>query len=117
MAFEFGNQSKSYLSKALSNSLNDFKAFAYEAIDIDSTVKRLTVPDGARYAQLTIESDNTTAVVARFLRNTSIVVSTTVGLGLYNGTILDITDYANLNGFQITEGAIATTTLRVEYFK
>lgn len=113
----FGNQSKSYLAQLVQSALNDFKSFAYEAITVDGTVQKLTVPDGAKYAIAVLESDST-IIAARILRNTSIPVSATDGLPIYAGAVLDITDYANLIGFQITEAdAGATSILHVEYFK
>lgn len=114
--FEFGNQSKSYLSLLLRNALNSFKSIGYQAIAVDSTTKALTPPADAKYALLTLESDGT-GFVARCLQNTGTVISTTIGMPISNGFIGDITDAQNLIGFRITEIASHATTLHVEYFK
>lgn len=113
---EFGNQSKSYLSRLLRGNLNSFKAIGYEAITVDGTVKALTIPSGAKYALMRIESDKT-GVVARYLETTASTVSSTVGLGLVALDPLDITDAQNLNGFRITQAQAGTHTLYVQYYK
>jgi len=114
----YGNQSKSYLEQLVQNALNSFKAFAYEKITVDATVKSLTIPDGARYAQMVLESsivapDN----AARYLLTKTTAVSSAEGFPLPNGSVIDVTDYANLQGFQITRVAAGTTYLYVQYYK
>ncbi len=112
----FGNQSKSFLSELVRLGSNSFKSFGYESIIVDSTVKALTIPSGAKYAILSLESDGS-GVVARVLQNLNFTVSSTVGLGIRDGFVGDITDAENLRGFRITETASNTTVLKVEYFK
>lgn len=116
MQLQFGNQSKSYLDLLVRFGLNSVKSFGYEQIAVDNTVKGLTIPEGAKYAICVLESD-ASGTVARMLQNTGTTVSSTVGLPISNGTIFEIFDYANLNGFRITETASHTTKLNVEYFK
>jgi len=114
----FGNQSKSYLDQLVQNALNSFKAFAYQKITVDATVQTLTVPDGAKYAQMVLQSDIAAPDnAARYLLTKSTTVSATEGLPLPNGSVIDVTDYANLQGFQITRVAAGTTYLFVQYFK
>lgn len=118
MAFEFGNQSKSYLSQLLRNSLNSFKAFGYEAITVDGTVKNLTIPDGAKYALMKLTSTATGNAVNYLEFGGSVTpVSTTVGLPIADGTAFDITDAANLAGFQVTQIQAGTHILYVQYYK
>lgn len=112
----FGNQNKSYLEGLLRQSLNSFKSFGYQQITVDSTVQGLTIPDGAKYALLTLESDGT-GYVARVLQNLNTVISSSVGMPIANGFIGDITDAENLRGFRITQTGSNTTILNVEYFK
>lgn len=114
---QFGNQSKSYLDLLVRYGLNSPKSFAFEQITVDSTVQSLTIPDGAKYAICVLESDASSGSVARMLQNKSTPVSSSVGIPVNNGSIFEISDYANLNGFQITEIASHTTILNVEYFK
>lgn len=99
--------------------LNSFKAFSYESIIIDGSVKILTIPVGAKYALITVESSVTTGVVARYLEfgGSNIVVTTTLGLALRDGSVLDITDAQNLAGFQITQAQAGTHVIKVQYYK
>lgn len=114
----FGNQSKSYLEQLVQNALNSFKAFSYEKITVDGTVKTLTIPEGAKYAQIIIESDIAAPDNAiRYLLTKQTTVTTSTGIPLPNGGILDITDYANLQGFQIIHVTAGTTYAHVQYFK
>lgn len=117
MALEFGNQSKSYLSKLLRANLNSFKSCGYEKITVDGTVKGLTIPTDAKYAVCSLVSTTLTGVVANCLQNRSVTVSATVGMPLRDGNVFDITDTQNLAGFQITQTGAFTTSLYVEYYK
>jgi len=116
---EFGNQSKSYLSILSKLAQNSFKACGFEQILVDGTIQNLTIPTDARYAVMVLESD-LTAIAARYLEfggtNTQ-VTATTIGLPLKDGAVIDITDRANLEGFQITEEAVGNTVLNVQYYK
>lgn len=116
MAEIFGNQSKSYLFNLLKNALNSFKSIGYERITVDGTVKNLTIPAESKYALLVLES-NGTGFVARCLQNLGTTVTTTTGMPISNGSVIDITDMQNLVGFQITEISSNTTYLHVEYYK
>lgn len=114
---QFGNQSKSYLSDLLKGSINSFKAFSYESITVDGTVKTLTVPTDARYALITVESSVTSGVVARYLETKQTTVSTTAGLALRDGSAIDVTDAQNLSQFQITQAQAGTHVIKVQYYK
>lgn len=116
MAQEYGNQSKSFLSILQRLGLNSFKSFGYESIAVDSSIKRLTIPTGAKYAVLVLESDGT-GFVARCLQNTNTSIDSATGMPIANGFVGDITDAQNLVGFCITEITSNSTVLNVEYFK
>ena len=105
-----------YLRQILSKSFNSYKSFRYEAITVTGTLSTLTVPDGAIYADMRLES---TAIgnAARFLQNKSVEVTSTVGMPLSAGSILEVKDFANLNGFQIIKDQAGTTVLHVQYYK
>jgi len=113
---QFGNQSKSYLDLLVRYGLNSPKSFAFEQITVDSSVQSLTIPDGAKYAICVLES-STSGISARMLQNKSVAVSSTFGIPIDNGAIFEISDYANLDGFQITIVGVGTVVLNVEYFK
>lgn len=110
------NDNETYLRGLLNNAQNDYKAFAYEAILIGATVSTLNIPDGARYAQLILE---TTAVgtAVRMLRNKSVTITSLIGIPLENNATIEIVDYSNLQGFQIIKVNPGTTTLHIEYFR
>lgn len=110
------NTTEEYLRKILSKSLNSYKSFAYEAITVNGTLSTLTVPVGAMYADMILES-TATGTAARFLQNKSVAVTSTVGMPLSAGSVLDVTDFANLNGFQIIKDQAGTTVLHVQYYK
>lgn len=115
-ALEFGNQSKSYLSLLVRNAINGFKAFSYQALTVDNTVKQLTIPTDAKYALMTLES-TATGVAARYLETLQTAVSTTAGLALSNLDRFDVTDAQNLSQFQITQAQAGTHTLHIQYYK
>ncbi len=119
MAFNYGNQSKSYLEQLLRLGLNSFKACGYEQITVSGSIKNLTIPTDAKYALLSIESSNTTSIVARYLEfgGSITVVAAGTGMPLYNGMVLELTDFANLSGFQIIEESANTTILNIQYYK
>lgn len=119
MSQEYGNQSKSYLSRLQRSALNSFKAFGYEQITVDSNIKNLTIPNGTKYALMIVESDNTTDIVARYLEfgGSGTPVASGTGMPIKDGTVFDITDMQNLAGFQIIEESNNTTLLNVQYYK
>jgi hypothetical protein len=105
-----------YLYQLKQNALNSFKAFGYESITVNGTVKNLTIPADAKYAVLEFESD-AVGIAARCLQSGVTTVSSTVGIGLRDGTTMDITDMANLAGFQIIQAQAGTHRLFIEYYK
>jgi len=116
MKLQFGNQSKSYLALLARYANNSFKAFSYERITVDGTVKNLTIPDGAKYALMVLESD-VTGVAARYLETLQTTVTADFGLPIENGSGLDVTDTQNLSQFQITQAQAGTHYLHVQYYK
>jgi len=113
----FSDQSKSYLKELVRVALNSPKAIGYEKITVDGTIKNLTVPVGATYAKITLESADTSGIAARFLQSKAITITTALGMPLYNGTSADILDYQNLVNFQIIRVQSGATSLNVEYFR
>lgn len=118
MAQEYGNQSKSFLSDLVRLGSNSFKAFSYQKLTVDGTVKNLTIPTGTRYALMTYESTVAAGTIsARYLETKQTTVSTTDGLAIDNLFRFDITDAQNLSQFQITQTVAGTHTLYIQYFK
>ena len=108
--------SEETLKKILSFSQSDYTAISYEAITIGSSVSVLTIPDGARYAKMILES-NATGNAIRWLETNQTTVTASVGMPLDAGGSLDVAGYANLAGFQVIKDQAGTTVLHVAYFK
>lgn len=118
MPLEFGNQSKSYLSNLVRQGLNSFKAFSYQKLTVDGTVRNLTIPTDAKYALMFYESSVASGTVsARYLETKQTTVSSTDGLGIDNGFKFDVTDAQNLSQFQIIQTTAGTHTLHIQYYK
>lgn len=113
----FGNSEKSYLEGLFRATQNSFKALSYQQITVSGSSQALTVPSTARYALCIVESDNTTAIVARFLETTQTTVAIGVGMPVKDGTVFDITDFANLSGFRIIQESANTTKINIQYYK
>jgi hypothetical protein len=107
-------QDKNTLYRLLSP--KELIAFEYEAIIIDGTGQVLTVPEGAVYAELRLESDVTSGVATRYLM-TGNSPSASDGMALNNLDFFDISGGTNLVNFQIIESASGTHTLHVQYYK
>ena len=112
----FGNQSKSYLEAILKNIAVGPKAFSYEKIVIDGTVKKLTIPEGATLAKITAESDaglNTAGI--RY----SIVATPTAtnGMPLSNLDSIVVDETENLINFSATQAIAGVHALNVTYYK
>lgn len=112
----FGNQNKSFLEGLLRLGLNSFKAYAFEQITVDGTVKPLNPPTDAKYALCVLESKGT-GIVARIADFPLSTLATGVGIPLVNQSSFDITDFANIDGFRITQEGANTTILNVQYYK
>ena len=116
---EFGNQSKSYQSLLLRASLNGYKAFGFEQLTVGNTVVNLTIPTGAKYALIVVESTISTNCI-RYLEfggANKVVNNTTIGIPVSNGSVFDITDAQNLSGFQAIQVGAGTHKLNIQYYK
>ena len=112
----FGNQSKSYLAAILKSWVNSPKAYSYEKITVDGSVKQLTVPADAIFAELMLESDLLSPTVAtRYMFKGD--PSSTDGMGLINLDKISVSEKENLINFKITQAAAGTHTLHVTYYK
>lgn len=117
MALEFGNQSKSYLSKLVRHSDNGFKAFSYEKLSVSSAaVFTPTVPTGTKYMEIRVESSVTASVPLRYLI-TGANPTSTDGMALNHLDLLDITDAQNIQNFKVIRTTAGTHTLHIQYYK
>lgn len=117
MAFEFGNQSKSYLSKILRHDTNAFKAFSYQNLSISSAaVFTPSIPDGTKYMEIRVESSVTASVPLRYLITGGNPTSTD-GMALNHLDLLDITDAQNIQNFKVIRTGAGTHNLHITYYK
>lgn len=112
-----GDQTKVYAAKQLQAALNGFKAFSYEQITVSGAIQNLTIPTGAKYALVIVESTEATNIVARYLEFKSTAVAAGTGLPVKDGSVFDITDAQNLTGFQVIQEAAYTTKLNIQYYR
>ncbi len=107
---------ENFLRQIKQSALNSFKACGYEAITVNNTIKRLTVPTDAKYALMKLVS-TATGNAANYLETGSVAVTTSVGMPISDGTVFDVTDTQNLASFQIIQSQAGTHTLHVQYYK
>jgi len=115
MAEEFGNQSKSYLSELVRLNKYNLIAFGYEKVSVTGTAIGLTVPTGAKYADITLESTITASVPVRYL--ISSVPTATDGKAIIHLTTFDIAGKPNLDKIKFIQTTAGTHTLHVEYYR
>lgn len=114
---EFGNQSKSYLSELVKLNKYNLLAFDYEKLDVSTAgVKTLTVPAGARYADVSAESSVTASIPMRYKLDGGNPTSTD-GHFLNHLTQFDISGKPNLDNFKIIQTGAGTHTLHITYYK
>ena len=115
---EFGNQSKSYLSELVRLNKYNLIACGYQKLTVNGTAAALTVPAGASYAEVTLESSVTSGVVARHLElGATTLPTTTDGLAITHLLTFDVTGYPNLLNFRIIQTTAGTHTAHIQYYK
>jgi len=112
---EFGNQTKSYVSELVRLNKYNLIAFSYQKLTVAGTAVALTVPDGAKYADITLESTVTASVPVRYL--ISATPTATDGKALNHLTVFDVTGKPNLDKIKFIQTGAGTHTLHIEYYK
>lgn len=109
-------QSKNTLYRLLSE--KDSVAIGYEKLSVTDTVKSLTIPSEATYAELRLESDVTASVPVRYLilGNDTLPTSSN-GMALNHLDFFDIDNRTNLVNFRVVRTTAGTHTLHVQYYK
>lgn len=115
MSAEFGNQSKSYLSELVRLNKYNLLACGYQKLTVAGTAVALTVPAGAKYADITLESTVTASVPVRYL--ISQAPTATDGKALNHLTVFDVTGRPNLEQIKFIQTGAGTHTLHIEYYK
>ena len=113
---EFGNQSKSYLSNLERIAKYNLLAYAYQKLTVGGTAVSLTVPLDAKYADISVESSNTSTVAIRYLITGGIPTATD-GKPLNHLTEFDIQGQPNLINFKAIQTGAGTHTLHIQYYK
>lgn len=93
---------------------NDYRAFAHEILTVGGTVVKLTIPTGARYALINVESSATGKAIRFWLDGSA--PTTTNGLFKANNEAFDITEFSNLENFKAIQAQAGTHKLMVQYF-
>ncbi len=112
---QFGNQSKSYLSELVRLNKYNLLACGYQKLTVNGTAVALTVPAGAKYADITLESTVTASVPVRYL--ISQAPTATDGKALNHLTVFDVTGRPNLEQIKFIQTGAGTHTLHIEYYK
>lgn len=115
MSNQFGNQSKSYLSELVRLNKYNLLACGYQKLTVAGTAVALTVPAGAKYADITLESTVTASVPVRYL--ISQAPTATDGKALNHLTVFDVTGRPNLEQIKFIQTGAGTHTLHIEYYK
>lgn len=109
-------QDKNTLYRLLAG--KDLIACGYEKLSLSAGVESLTIPDGATYAELRLESDITTQVAARYLMlGTATLPTTSIGMALNNLDFFDINNGTNLANFRIIQATAGAHVLHIQYYK
>ncbi len=92
---------------------------SYEKLIIDSSIKSLTVPEDAKYAEIKVESNTTSgANPIRYLcLGNNTIPSITNGISLNNLDFFDILGHLSLNRFRVTQTMEGIHTLHIQYYK
>lgn len=109
-------QNRNTLYRLLSE--KDSVAIGYQKLSITGTAQALTIPDGATYAELRLESDVTASVPVRYLMlGNDTLPTSTDGLALNNLDFFDINNGTNLVNFRIIQTTSGTHALHIQYYK
>ena len=91
-------------------------AFSYQKLTVTGgTAQALTVPIGAVYAEVRVESATTTGIIMRYLL-TGAAPTTTDGMALVYLDLFDINDGENVANFKVI-AVSGSHTLHIQYYK
>lgn len=114
---QFGNQSKSYLDQLLRQQRYNLTAIGYQQLVVGGTAVALTVPAGATYALIEVESDLTTPAI-RYLELGDLTLPTaSTGIRRSNLDGVDIEGRPNLENFRAIQISAGTHKLNVVYYR
>lgn len=92
-------------------------AFGYQKLTVTGgTAQSLTVPTGATYAEISVESAATSGIIMRYLMIAGAAPTTTDGMPLTYLTLFDITNGDNVANFKVI-AVSGSHTLHIQYYK
>jgi hypothetical protein len=111
------NQSTTEIVRAIRYSPN-LMAFGYQKLTVTgASAQALTVPTGALYAEIRVESATTSGIIMRYLMlNSTTPPTTTDGMGLSNLDFFDIPTGDNVANFRVI-AVSGSHTLHIQYYK
>lgn len=111
----FGNQSKTYLERLVRQGNNNPICIGKEILSV-STIKSLTIPSGATYCEIRVESSNTATPALRYWMDGS-TPTASEGMPLSNLDLMDILNAQNMVNFKVIQTGAGTHTLSIQYYK
>jgi hypothetical protein len=110
------NQSTTEIVRAIRYSPN-LVAFGYQKLTVTGgTAQSLTVPTGAIYAELRVESATTSGIIMRYLMIAGTAPTTTDGMALSHLDLFDITNGDNVANFKVI-AVSGSHQLHIQYYK
>lgn len=106
---------KILLQELVNLTKRSYIAIGYQKLTVDGTVKTLTLPTDALYADIQLESSIATPAIRYKIDGG--VVSATDGMFLLTGSQIDVSSRENLIHFQTTQVGAGTHTLHITYYK
>lgn len=114
---QFGNQSKSYLDQILRQQRYNLTAIGYQQLTVGAEAVALTVPEGATYALIEVESDLTTPAIRYLELGAATLPTASTGIRRSNLDGVDVTGRPNLENFRAIQVAGGTHKLNIVYYK
>ncbi len=113
------DQSKSYLKQLVDASRYNLIAFGYQTLTVDATVGgvSLTVPAGANYALIEVESSIATPAIRYKECGPTSAVTATDGIRRSNLDAFDVVGYQNLINFRAIQVGAGTHQINVMYYR
>ncbi len=100
------------------NQPDNVVACGYQKLTVTgASAQALTVPTGAKYAFIAVESVTTTGFIMRYLNlGATTEPTTTDGIPLTHGDKFDLTSSDDINRFRVIATSL-THTLHIQYYK
>jgi len=114
----FGSdQSKTLLRELIQITRYNLVALDYQKLTVAGTAVQLTVPAGARYALIVLQSSITTPAIRYLELGDKTLPTATDGIPRSDLDALDVQGYQNLVNFRAIQVGAGTHTLHIQYYK